>query len=61
VQGARAVQTSIINKFPSADICISIVWIKKLPGDSEQTAKKTAAMFKDQRVVHFYDSNTAVV
>lgn len=48
-------QASIINKFPNADICISIVWIKKLSGDSEQTAKKTAAMFKDPRVVHFYD------
>ena len=50
-------QTSIINKFPVADICISIVWIKKLAGDSEQTAQKAAAMFKDHRVVHFYDSN----
>jgi hypothetical protein len=57
VQGARAVQASIINKFPNADICISIVWIKKLSGDSEQTAKKAAAMFKDHRVAHFYDSN----
>jgi hypothetical protein len=34
------VQASIINKFPHADICISIVWIKKLSGDSEQTAKR---------------------
>lgn len=56
MQGARAVQASIINKFPDADICISIVWIKKLSGDSEQTAKKAAAIFKDQRVAHFYDS-----
>jgi hypothetical protein len=56
VHGARAVQESIINKFPNPDICISIVWIKKLAGDSEQTAKKAAAMFKDHRVAHFYDS-----
>ena len=56
MQGARAVQASIINKFPNADISISIVWIKKLPGDSEQTAQKAAAMFKDHRVAHFYDS-----
>lgn len=48
---------SIINKFPDADICVSIVWIKKLSGDSEETAKKAAAMFKDRRVTHFYDSN----
>ena len=57
MQGARAVQASIINKFPHAEICINIVWIKKLSGDSEQTAKKAAEMFKDHRVVHFYDSN----
>ena len=50
-------QESIINKFPDADICNSIVWIKKLSDDSEQTAQKAAAMFKDHRVVHFYDSN----
>lgn len=56
MQGARAVQASIINKFPNADISISIVWLKKLSGDSEQTAKKAAAMFKDHRVAHFYDS-----
>ena len=47
---------SIINKFPDADICISIVWIKKLTGDSEQTAQKAAAKIKDHRAVHFYDS-----
>lgn len=57
MQGARAVQESIINKFPNANICISIVWIKKLSGDSEQTAQKAAAIFTDHRVVHFYDSN----
>jgi hypothetical protein len=51
------VQASIINKFPNADIGISIVWIKKLSGDSEQTAQKAAATFKDHRVAHFYDSN----
>ena len=48
-------QASIINKFPDADICISIVWIKKLSGDSEQTAKKAAELFTDDRVHHFYD------
>lgn len=48
-------QTSIINKFPNADICICIVWIKKLPGDSQLTAKKAAEMFTEDRVRHFYD------
>jgi len=57
VQGARAVQESIIHKFPNADIGISIVWINKLSGDSEQTAQKAAAWFTDHRVAHFYDPN----
>lgn len=57
VQGARAVQKSIINKFPDADIGINIVWIKKLPRDSEQTAKKAAEIFTDHRVCHFYDQD----
>jgi hypothetical protein len=55
VQGARAVQASIINKFPHADIGINIIWIKKLSGDSVQTAKKAAQMFNDPRVAQFYD------
>ena len=48
-------QASIINKFPEADIGISIVWIKKLSGDSALTAQKKAAMFTDPRVAQFYD------
>lgn len=48
-------QEAIIEKFPDADIHISIVWIKKLSGDSEQTAQKAAELFTDHRVAHFYD------
>jgi hypothetical protein len=54
------VQKSIIKTFPDADIGINIIWIKKLPGDSEQTAKKTAEMFTDNRVSHFYDKDQIV-
>ena len=57
MQGARAVQESIIKKFPDADIGINIVWIKKLSGDSEETAKEAAEMFTDHRAVNFYDPN----
>ena len=48
-------QQSVIDKFPDADIKINIVWIKKLPGDSAQTAQKAAEVFTDHRVCHFYD------
>ena len=55
MRGARAVQRSIIEDFPHADISISIVWIVILPGDTEVTARESASMFNDPRVRHFYD------
>ena len=58
--GARAVQKSVIEKFPDADIDICIVWIKKLADDSKQNAKKAAVMFTDYRVSHFYDDDQIV-
>jgi hypothetical protein len=55
VRGARAVQASVINKFPITDININLVWLKMLPGDSEAAAKKEAGNFNDQRVCQYYD------
>ena len=60
MQGARAVQASIIEKFRNADIGISIVWIKKLAGDSVQTASKASKIFSDHRVSQFYDHDQIV-
>jgi hypothetical protein len=57
VQGARAVQKSIIEEFPDIDMSISVVWIRVLPGDSESSAKESARMFNDHRVRQFYDPN----
>ena len=55
MQGARAVQKSIIEDFPNADISVSIVWIDMLPSDTELTAKRSARIIDDPRVRHFYD------
>ena len=56
MQGARAVQKSVLRKFPDADISVSIVWIQ-MPGfnDHETTAKRIAGSFNDPRVKHFFD------
>ena len=37
------------------DICVIIVWIKMLTGDSEVTAEKSAGTFCDSQVHQFYD------
>jgi hypothetical protein len=56
VQGARAVQRSIIQAYPDADISIVIVWIDMLENDYEATARRAAAGFApDGRVRHFHD------
>ncbi len=34
---------------------VSIVWINILQGDSEMTARKSAIIFNDPRVLQFYD------
>ena len=34
---------------------VSIVWINILQGDSEMTARKSASIFNDPRVLQFYD------
>ena len=57
MQGARAVQKSVLRNFPDADISVSIVWIQ-MPGfnDNETTAKRMAGSFNDPRVKHYFDS-----
>lgn len=47
---------SVLQKFPTANISVSIVWIQ-MPGfnDNETTARKIAGTLDDPRVAHFYD------
>lgn len=55
-KGARAVQKSVLKAFPDADICVGIVWIKMNAKDDMTAAKKALQDFKDERIIHFYDS-----
>ena len=54
-QGARAVQTSILEKYEHADISVTIVWIRMLPSDTLEAASMAAGALTDSRVRHFFD------
>jgi hypothetical protein len=50
VFGARAVQQTIIESFPHAQISVNIVWIDMLAGDNESAARQSAQIVRDPRV-----------
>jgi len=55
------VQKSIIEANPTSEIMISIVWINRLDGDSEEAANLASEKFvKDNRVNHFFDPEQRV-
>lgn len=59
MQGARAVQESVLSDFPQADVRVAFVWIDMVAGDSRATADKMAASIRDPRAEHLHDVNKA--
>jgi hypothetical protein len=55
LQGARAAQTLLAERFPLADISVSMVWINMLEADSPAAAQAAAPIVGDPRARHFYD------
>jgi hypothetical protein len=55
LQGARAVQTLLAERFPLADVSVSMVWINMLEADSADAAQAAAPIVGDPRARHFYD------
>lgn len=55
VFGAKAVQASILDAYPDADMAVQIVWIDMLPTDGRDAVVKIARMFSDPRVKQYYD------
>jgi hypothetical protein len=45
----------VVGSFPEADIAIAIVWINKIPSDSQMAAESASGIFNDQRICQFYD------
>ncbi len=57
VAGAIAVNESVVNAYPSADVSIFIVWIDILARDDYAAAQRMAGIFNDPRVRQFHDPN----
>ncbi len=55
VEGARAVQKSIIETYPDADLSVHIIWEPMLASDNETQAKRSSIIFPDQDVHQYYD------
>ena len=55
MQGARAVQQSIIRSFPHPEVSVGIVWVNMLPLDNKVTASIMALTMRAACVRHFHD------
>ena len=60
VSGAIAVNESVVNAYPWADVIIFIVWIDILAADDYAAAQRMAVIFDDPRVRQFHDPNRLV-
>jgi mercuric ion transport protein len=57
LQGAQAVQKSVIEQMKSKDISVIIVWTNMLKTDDKENAYKAASMFKDPAIVQYFDAD----
>ena len=56
LQGAQAVQQTVIQEMARKDISVIIVWTNMLKADDKDNAFKAASMFKDPAIVQYFDS-----
>jgi mercuric ion transport protein len=56
LQGAQAIQKSVIEKMADKNISVLIVWTNMLKSDDKDNAHKAASMFKDPSIVQYFDS-----
>jgi copper chaperone CopZ len=57
LQGAQAVQKSVIEQMKNKDINVIIVWTNMLKTDDKENAYKAASMFKDPSIVQYFDAD----
>lgn len=57
LQGAQAVQKSVIDQMKSKDISVIIVWTNMLKTDDKENAYKAASMFKEPSIVQYFDAD----
>jgi len=56
LQGAQAVQQTVIEQMNKKDIDVIIVWTNMLKSDDKDNAYKAASMFKDPSIVQYFDA-----
>ncbi len=56
LQGAEAVQKSVIEKMGDKNIGVFIVWTNMLKTDDTENAYKAASIFKDPNIIQFFDA-----
>jgi mercuric ion transport protein len=56
LQGAQAVQKSVIEQMKNKDISVIIVWTNMLKTDDKENAYKAASMFQDPSIVQYFDA-----
>jgi mercuric ion transport protein len=56
LQGAQAVQKSVIEEMKKKDISVIIVWTNMLKTDDKENAYKAASLFKDPSIVQYFDA-----
>jgi mercuric ion transport protein len=56
LQGAQAVQQTVIEQMSNKDISVIIVWTNMLKSDDKDNAFKAASMFQDTSVVQYFDA-----
>lgn len=60
MHAARAVAEAVLTGRPDLAIHVAVVWMPMLAGDSEQAARRSAAILHDPRVRQFYDPERRV-
>lgn len=56
LQGAQAVQETVLKYKAQKDISVIIVWTNMLKSDDKENAFKAASMFKDPTIVQYFDA-----
>lgn len=56
LQGAQAVQQTVIQQMPNKDISVIIVWTNMLKSDDRDNAFKAASLFKDASIIQYFDA-----
>jgi len=58
--GARAVQSAVLNAYPSVALSVLVVWVPVLEADSVGAAQAVAHHISDRRASHFYDGQRRI-